>query len=180
MQGTRNPSGRVRQTLPQIAHRKNQPKNHPENAKQHRGIQQQQKIHQPPIYPSVGSCLRSGAAILVVQVVVILGPDVRHLGKVKNDRQHRDYARDANIRNIKRLAARVHAFGVLGIEIHAPHDRTKNPANAVCRLGQVDARSRIARIPQYRRVRIGYRLQKCQPGRNAANAEKEAGKRNVR
>ena len=166
-------------SLADVKGRKNQPKDHAENANKHRRVQQQQQIDKPAVHLSVGLRGTVGGGIVVVQVIVVLGFDVGNVGKVENDRQNGDDGGDADVRNLERLAARAFARGVLGIEIHAADDRSEDPADAVGGLGQIDARCRIARIAQHRRVRIGDRFQKRQSGGNGANADKETDKRDV-
>ena len=107
--------------------------------------------HEMPVRPDgVGNALGR-----IVQVIIVFGLDIGNVGEEENRRDHQHHQSHAHVGDIQRLAAGAVAGGVLGVEIHAAHDRPADPSDAVGRLRQVDARGGKALIAQHGGVRVG-------------------------
>ena len=74
---------------------------------------------------------------------VVLGFDVRDIGKIEYDGKDDDHDRDAGIRNPERLAPGARSCGIFGIKKHAAGDWAENQADAVAGLGEIDASGAI-------------------------------------
>ena len=122
--------------------------------------------------PDVLCCPFPGG-VLVLEMVDILGLDVRNVGEIEDDCQNDDDDRHRRIGDPKRLSARALARRVLAVKEQATGDWTKNPADAIAGLGEIDAGGRIAFVPQHRGVGIGHRLQEGQSGGDETDAEQE-------
>ena len=151
-----------------------QPQDHAKDPKQRRHVAQQQEIAEPAVDLPRGWGGSGGAIVVaVVKVVVVLGLDVGDRSEEENDGQNQDYHRHAGVRNPKRRCARAVARGVLAVEEHAGGNRAENPADAVARLGGVDARGGVAGRPEHRGVGIGHRFEERQAGGHDAHAEQK-------
>jgi hypothetical protein len=154
-----------------------QPQDHPKDAKQRRHVAQQQEIAEPAVDLPHGWC-GGGATIVVavVNVIVVLGLDVRNRREEENDGQNQDGHRHAGVRNPQRRCARAVTRGVFAVEEHAGGNRAKDPTHTVTRLGRVDARGGVAGRPEHRGIGISHRFQERQAGGHDAHAEQEGPK----
>src|SRR3569623_1537458 len=104
-----------------------------------------------------------------IEMVIVLRPNVRHIGEKENGGEYQLDDADRDVRNIKGLVTGAAAGGIGGVKVHAANDRTKDPSNTVGRLRQVNARSGVALIPKHRRVRIGNGFEEGEAGSYDAN-----------
>ena len=83
----------------------------------------------------------------------------------------------AAVRDPHSLSACTRPGRILGIKEDPTDDRTQQQADAVTGLGQIDPGCGKVRRPQTRRIGVGNRLQKGQPGGDHADAQQEGPER---
>src|SRR3954447_12011926 len=96
-----------------------------------------------------------GALACLVQMVIILHLDIRHVGKVENDSEDNNDDGDSKIWNPKIRAARTLTGGILRIEKHSARNWTAEQADAIARLGQINSRRGVLNWPKDGRIRVG-------------------------
>src|SRR3954452_2426818 len=96
-----------------------------------------------------------GALARLVQMVIILHFDIRHIGKVENDSEDNNDDGDGKVWDPKICAARTLTGGILRIEKHSAGNWTTEQADAIARLSQINSRRGVLNWPKDGGIRVG-------------------------